>query len=222
MTQGPTFLARGPWGPDDVRFTWTESPYVAAPDHVAAADAAIEALKARDSPSHDGLSTRLKDHRVDGDGRLHLSLQPIRWALRLLPQGASRSMTGQCVVRSADGRWLAGHRAPWVATWAGRWTLGAAGSVDPGESPMQTLARELQEEWSVVAAELRGEALVLLPNDIVMFVGVARLAPGAEVQRDPEHDAQEWWPADIDAWPPHADPPLRSLARMIEKTEAGA
>ncbi|WP_320669087.1 NUDIX hydrolase [Patulibacter defluvii] len=216
MPPAPTFLARGPWSREDVSFSWTDAPYEPTADVVAAADEAIAALKARSSPSHDGLSTRLAGHRVDEHGRLHLDLQPIRWALRLLPGGAARSMTGQCVVRSHDGRWLAGRRADWVATWAGRWTLGAGGAVDVGESPMHTLERELREEWSVTAERLRGEALLLLPNEVVMFVGVAWLPPGAEVERDPEHDEHEWWPADIDTWPDHVELPLRALARMIE------
>jgi 8-oxo-dGTP diphosphatase len=217
MTAGPTILARGPWDADEVTWTWTDAPFEAAPDAVAAADAAIQRLKDRDSPSHDGVSTRLAGHRVGEDGRLHLELEPVRWALRLLPDGASRSMTGQCVVRDHAGRWLAGRRAEWVATWAGRWTLGAGGAVDPGESPMTTLERELLEEWGVRPARLRGLSLLLLPNDLVMFVGVAWLPEGAEVVRDHEHDEHEWWPAEIDAWPAHADPALRRMARGIEE-----
>lgn len=215
MHPAPNLLARGPWAPEDVSFAWSEGLYV--PDDAVSADAdtAIAALRARDSPSHDGLSARLAGHHVDADGRLHMDLQPVRWALRLLPGGAARSMTGQCVVRNHEGHWLAGRRAGWVATWAGRWTLGAGGAVDPRESPMHTLGRELHEEWSVTPERLRGNALLLLPSDLVMFVGVAWLAPGAEVERDPEHDAHEWWPADVDAWPAHADPTLRALARLV-------
>lgn len=216
MSAGPTILASGPWSREQVRYTWREAEYEAAAEDTAAADAAIQRLKDRDSPSHDGVSTRLASHRVDADGGLHLELEPVRWALRLLPGGAARSMTGQCVVRDDAGRWLAGRRADWVATWAGRWSLGAGGAVDPGESPMRTLERELDEEWAVQAARLTGLSLVLLPSDLVMFVGVAVLAPGTEVTRDPEHDAHEWWPADVDAWPGHADAPLRSLARAVQ------
>lgn len=216
MRPAPNLLARGPWAPEDVSYAWSDGLYV--PDAAASADAdtAIAALQARNSPSHDGVSARLAGHHVDDAGRLHMDLQPVRWALRLLPGGAARSMTGQCVVRSHDGDWLAGRRADWVATWAGRWTLGAGGAVDPRESPMHTLSRELQEEWSVAPERLQGDALLLLPNDLVMFVGVAWLPAGAEVERDPEHDAHEWWPADIDAWPDYADPTLRALARLVE------
>ncbi|MDO9408457.1 NUDIX hydrolase [Patulibacter sp.] len=216
MTAGPTILASGPWTPEQVTYTWLEEPYEAAPEATAAADAEIQRLKDRDSPSHDGVSTRLVAHRVDEAGALHLELEPVRWALRLLPGGAARSMTGQCVVRDHEGRWLAGRRAAWVATWAGRWSLGAGGAVDPGESPMHTLERELDEEWGVAAERIAGLSLVLLPSDLVMFVGIAWLAPGAEVDRDPEHDAHEWWPADVDAWPEHAEPTLRGLARAVQ------
>lgn len=215
MTAGPTILASGPWTAEQVTYTWLDEPYVAAAEDTAAADDAIQRLKDRDSPSHDGVSTRLAAHRVDGDGALHLDLEPVRWALRLLPGRAARSMTGQCVVRDHEGRWLAGRRAAWVATWAGRWSLGAGGAVDPGESPMVTLERELREEWNVAAERLQGLSLVLLPNDLVMFVGQAWLPAGAEIDRDPEHDAHEWWPADVDAWPDHAEPALRALARAV-------
>jgi ADP-ribose pyrophosphatase YjhB (NUDIX family) len=216
MTAGPTILASGPWAPDEVIATWSDAPYVAAEEETAAADAAIAQLRDRDSPSHDGVSTRMAGHRVDEQGRLHLQLEPVRWALRLLPDGAARSMTGQCVVRDHAGRWLAGRRADWVATWAGRWSLGAGGAVDPGESPMHTLERELQEEWAVEAERLVGLSLVLLPSDLVMFVGVAWLPEGAEVTRDPEHDAHEWWPADVAQWPEHAEPTLRGMALAVQ------
>jgi 8-oxo-dGTP diphosphatase len=213
---GPTILASGPWSADEVTYTWRQDEYEAPAEDTEAADEAIRQLQARDSPSHDGISTRLAGHRVDEDGRLHLELEPVRWALRLLPERASRSMTGQCVVRDAAGRWLAGRRADWVATWAGRWSLGAGGAVDPGESPMHTLERELQEEWKLRPERLQGLSLVLLPNDLVMFVGIAWVADDPDVDRDPEHDAHEWWPADVDEWPDHAEPVLRQLARAVQ------
>ena len=64
------------------------------------------------------------------------------------------------MARDADGRWLAGRRAPWVATWAGRWALGAGGAVEVGEDPVEALTRELEEEWSVAPERLAVEALV--------------------------------------------------------------
>ena len=78
----------------------------------------------------------------------------MRWALRLVGDDALGSLSVLCAVRSADGRWLAGRRADWVATWAGRWALGAGGAVEVGEDPVETLARELEEEWSVVPERL--------------------------------------------------------------------
>ena len=99
-----------------------------------------------------------------------------------------------CAVRSADGRWLAGRRAEWVATWAGRWALGAGGAVEVGEDPVIALARELEEEWSVVPDRMTVEALVCLPNRSAMLIGQAWLPDGAEVTRDAEHDAHAWWP----------------------------
>ena len=68
----------------------------------------------------------------------------------------SGALSVLCVVRDADGRWLAGRRAEWVATWAGVWALGAGGVVDAGEDPALALARELAEEWSVEPERLAG------------------------------------------------------------------
>ena len=139
----------------------------------------------------------------------------MRWALRLVEADASRSMAAMCVVRDRAGRWLAGRRAAWLASWPGRWALGAGGAVDLGESPFTTLTRELDEEWSVAAERVRGEALILLPHGLVMFIGQAWLPEGAEVQADHEHDTHAWWPEDPEQWPPEADEPLRRIAGLL-------
>jgi ADP-ribose pyrophosphatase YjhB (NUDIX family) len=149
-------------------------------------------------------------------GGLTIELQPLRWSLRLLGEDALGSLSVLCAVRAADGRWLAGRRADWVATWAGRWALGAGGAVEVGEDPVAALSRELAEEWSVEPERLTVEALVCLPNRMVMLIGQAWLAAGAEVTRDHEHDAHAWWPRDPADWPPEADPTLRRLGELLE------
>ena len=210
----PAILARGHWPAERVRARWREEHYE-PPEHAAeAADAAIAALRERGSPSHDGLSARLVDFAEEGDD-LVLDLQPVRWALRLVHGDASRSVAALAVTRAADGRWLAGRRAPWLSSWPGRWALGAGGAVDIGESPAQTLTRELREEWSVEPASATVEALVRLPHQLVMLVGLAWLPEGAEVQPDAEHDAHAWWPADVGDWPAEADEPLRRMATLL-------
>jgi 8-oxo-dGTP diphosphatase len=214
MPTEPAILARGPWAPDAVEVRWSAEHYDAPPERVVAADRAIAALRDRGSPSHDGLAARLVDYEQDG-GRLVIELQPMRWALRLVEGDASRAVAGLCLTRDSDGRWLAGRRAPWLASWAGRWALGAGGAVDVGESPVDTLTRELREEWSVAPARMQVEGLVRLPHDLVMFVGSAWLAPGAEVTADAEHDAHAWWPADVSAWPAEASDELREIPRLL-------
>jgi 8-oxo-dGTP diphosphatase len=214
MPDAPALLARGPWDPDDVEVHWSYEHYDAPPERVEAADAAIDALRDRGSPSHDGLAARFIAHEVDG-GRLTVHLQPARWALRLVEGDACLSLSALCVTRDASGRWLAGRRAAWLSSWPGRWALGAGGAVDVGESPVQTLTRELREEWSVAPERVRGEALIRLPHDLVMFVGQAWLPDGARVTPDHEHDAYAWWPADLDAWPAEADEPLRRMAGLL-------
>ena len=209
----PALLARGPWTPEQVKARWHEKEFAAPAHATAEADAALERLGERGSPTYDGLSARLASFEAT-PGRLGLELEPVRWALRLAAERAE-GISALCVVRDSEGRWLAGRRAGWVASWPGRWALGAGGAVDLGESPAQTLARELGEEWSVTPQHLSVEALVRLPSDLVLLVGMAHLAPGAEVTMDPEHDAYAWWPADIGKWPAEADAPLRRMAGLL-------
>jgi ADP-ribose pyrophosphatase YjhB (NUDIX family) len=216
-TQGsPEVLARGPWELDRVRVRWVSEHFDPPSEHIRAADAEIASLRERGSPSHDGLAGRLIGFK-DAPQGIELEMQPLRWALRLVQGDASQSLAALCVTRSADGRWLAGRRAPWLSSWAGRWALGAGGAVDLGENPADTLVRELREEWSVSPAYVRGEALVRLPHGLVMFVGQAWLAEGTEVTPDHEHDRYEWWPADVDRWPAQAGETLRRMARWLSE-----
>jgi 8-oxo-dGTP diphosphatase len=214
MPSVPAILARGPWAPEQVDARWHDEHYAPPRERADAADAAIEALRDRGSPSHDGLAARLLGH-AEADGRLVLDLQPVRWALRLVEGDASCSVAAMCLTRDSEGRWLAGRRAAWLASWAGRWALGAGGAVDVGENPVDTLTRELREEWSVPAERLRVEALVRLPHDLVMFVGTAWLPAGAEVTPDHEHDAYAWWPPDVADWPAEAHEELRQIPKLL-------
>jgi ADP-ribose pyrophosphatase YjhB (NUDIX family) len=213
VTFPPGILARGPWQQGQVEVRWHDESFEPAPGQSAEADRAIAALEDRGSPAHDGLAARLCAYHAEPEA-LRLELQPVRWSLRL-GDDADGSLSVLCVARDADGRWLAGRRAPWVATWPGRWALGAGGSVEVGEDPVEALTRELEEEWSVQPERLAVEALVSLPTGLVMLVGQAWLASGAEVERDAEHDAHAWWPAEPEAWPAEADPVLRHMATLL-------
>lgn len=215
MIPAPAILASGPWRPHEVAVTWLPEEYEPPPEHTRAADAAIEALRERGSPCHDGLAARLAAFNA-ATGRLALELQPARWALRLVEgEGVADSLTALCVVRTEDGRWLAGRRAAWLSSWAGRWALGAGGAVEVGESPAETLSRELEEEWRLVPLGLSVQALVRLPTGLAMLVGLATVASEAEPVPDAEHDEFAWWPADVDAWPEHADERLRRMGRFL-------
>src|SRR3954454_2467701 len=214
QAQAPALLARGPWAAEQVRAVWRDEAFVAEEQKGDAADAAIAALRDRGSPSHDGVGARLVGYEEAG-GTLQLELQPLRWALRLVEHDASETISALCVTRDSQGRWLAGRRAGWLASWAGRWALGAGGAVDVGENPVDTLTRELREEWSVGAERLRVEALVRLPHDLVMFVGTAWLPSGAEVTPDDEHDAYAWWPPDVADWPAEAHEELRQIPELL-------
>jgi 8-oxo-dGTP diphosphatase len=207
-------LARGPWRADQVTVAWRDDVYAPSAEADAEADRGLQSLVDRGSPSHDGVAARLVSYATAGDG-LHVELQPMRWSLRLSEHNAHAALSVLCVVRSADGRWLAGRRADWVATWAGRWSLGAGGAVEVGEDPVLTLTRELEEEWSVAPAQLRVEALISGANGMAMLIGSAWLAPRAEVTPDHEHDAHAWWPADPAEWPPDAHAALRRTADLV-------
>jgi hypothetical protein len=105
-TQVPQVLARGPWPIGSVSARWCEEHFEPPAAHTAAADAAIRELHDRGSPSHDGVAARLVDFTADAGG-ISIELQPLRWALRLVPHDASLSVAALCVTRAADGRWLA-------------------------------------------------------------------------------------------------------------------
>jgi 8-oxo-dGTP diphosphatase len=216
LSHPPGILARGPWPLGRVSARWREDSFEPTAEQTAAAERALDELRERGSPTHDGVSARLADFAVVGD-ELRLELQPMRWALRLLRDDASSALSVLCVVRDSEGRWLAGRRAAWVATWAGVWALGAGGAVDVGEEPALALGRELQEEWSLVPERLVVEALVATPGRSAMLVGQAWLAAGAEaaLDRDHEHDAHAWWPRDPADWPDEAPPVLRRMAMLL-------
>jgi ADP-ribose pyrophosphatase YjhB (NUDIX family) len=151
----------------------------------------------RQTKADDGVGARFVSHTEKSDGGLLIEMQPARWGLRLVESDASQSMAALCITRAHDGRWLAGRRAEWLSTWAGRWALGAGGAVDVGESPAQTLTRELHEEWQLTAERVQVEALVRLPQHMIMVIGQAWLPEGAEEElvMDAEHDAHAWWPS---------------------------
>jgi ADP-ribose pyrophosphatase YjhB (NUDIX family) len=213
LSYPPGILAHGPWPPERVTSRWHERPYAPPSELSEAADRAIAELRGRGSPSHDGVGARLRGFEVR-EGELHLDIEEARWALRLLDD-ASDALSVLCAVRDSEGRWLAGRRAEWVASWAGVWALGAGGAVDAGEQPADALARELLEEWGVEPERLSVEALLATPGGLVLLIGQAWLAPGAEVTRDPEHDAHAWWPPDPADWPDEAHPQLRRMAALL-------
>jgi hypothetical protein len=210
----PELLARGPWDPEEILVSWRTEAFEPDPSSTEHADRLLDDLRERGSPCHDGLAARLVSYEASNGG-LKLELQPARWALRLLPANAAAPMSALCVVRSADGSWLAGHRADWLASWAGRWALGAAGSVEIDEHPVLTLGRELEEEWSVRPERMAVEALLQFPSGLVTLVGQAWLSPGANVTPNHEHDGYAWWPAEPDRWPAEADAPLRALSAIV-------
>jgi ADP-ribose pyrophosphatase YjhB (NUDIX family) len=207
-------LARGPWAPERIEAVWRDETWQPPAELDRRADAAVAELRDRGSPAHDGEAARLAGWSDEG-GSLRLELQPVRWSLRLVDAQEANSLTALCVVRSEDGRWLAGRRAGWLASWPNRWALGAGGAVEVGEDPALTLTRELEEEWQLVPSELSVEALAALPSGLVALVGLATVPGDAAPVADAEHDEFAWWPADVDSWPGEADAGLRRMAALL-------
>src|SRR5690242_5491229 len=214
MPDEARLLARGPWSPDHVQAVWHDDEWQPGPDLVRAADAAVQALSDRGSPAHDGQAARLAGWDASDDG-LRMELQPVRWALRLVDAPDANSLTALCVVRSEDGRWLAGRRAAWLASWPNRWALGAGGAVEVSENPALTLSRELDEEWQLQPTTLSVEALAALPTGLIALVGMAIVPSDADPVPDAEHDEFAWWPADVGDWPAEADERLARMARLL-------
>ena len=210
-------LAHGHWTTDQVEALWLPDEFKPTEAQSREADEKIAELARRGSPSHDGVAARFVDLEASDD-RLHVKLQPTRWSLRLLDGDGGEALSSLCIVRRADGAWLAGRRAQWVSSWAGRWALGAGGAVEVGENPALTLARELEEEWALVPERLTVRAVVRNPSTMVLVVGVAWIPDGAdaELKMDEEHDAHAWWPADPAKWPAEADEPLRAVAELLK------
>ena len=190
---------------------WQSDEYEPATEVAAAADAALEALAARGSPSHDSTAARVAAAR-GAAAELALELQPVRWSLRLVEGGAAGSLFVHCLVRDTGGRWLAGRRSPWLAVLPGAWHLGAAGSVAANEDPVAMLGQEVGEEWGLAADGLMVAGLLAEPSGRTVLLGLATAPPGAEPCPNDEHDAWAWWPADPADWPPEAAPELRDLA----------
>ena len=115
------------------------------------------------------------------------------------------------------GRWLAGRRAAWVATWAGRWALGAGGAVEVGEDPVETLARELAGGVVGRARAARGRgAGRRCPTGMAMLVGQAWLPAGAEVVARPRARRARLVAAPTPrAWPEEADPRCARMATLL-------
>ena len=208
-------LLRGRWAPGRVVTRWADEPFALGAGGDADADAALAALASRGSPSHDGWSARLARWAAD-DGRLRLDVEPIRWSARLLGD-ARGSFATLCLVRTRDGRWLAGRRAPWVGVWPGRWLLGAGGAIGRDEDPVEALPRELGEEWSLVPEEVFVTGIARVPGNTLWLLGLAVVGDDAQPVPDDEHDDWAWWPADPAAWPEEAGEVNRTLATSVDE-----
>jgi 8-oxo-dGTP pyrophosphatase MutT (NUDIX family) len=94
-----------------------------------------------------------------------------------------------------EGRVLAMRRAATKDAGAGLWET-LSGRIDPGEQPLDAIAREIVEECGLeVRIDPRPvDAYVTLRGEAPMLLVVYRAERvSGEVRRSPEHDAHAWW-----------------------------
>ena len=130
---------------------------------------------------------------------------------RLMP----RIIVGAAII--SDGRVLACERAQ-PPEMAGKWEF-PGGKVDPGETEVQALVRECQEELGVeVEVGPRvGDDIAMLGGTAVLRVYVATLANGAQPQAL-EHSDLRWLAAgELHSvpWLPADAPIVHALAPLL-------
>ena len=193
--------------------------YEPPPEKVAAADPAIAEL------GRPRLARARRRGRPAGRASpssmtaLDLELEEMRWALRLLATDASGALSVLCVVRDHEGRWLAGRRAAWVASWAGR--VGARrrrrGRRGRGSRRARSAA-SLQEEWAVEPERIAVEALIATPgghDDARSARPGWRRAPRSPATTSTTRT--RGGRANPSDWPEEAHPQLRRLATLLAK-----
>lgn len=108
-----------------------------------------------------------------------------------------------------DGRVLLAHRSPLKRAYPGAWDL-PGGVVEPDESPLAGLVRELCEELGVEVASASAEPLCEITvspagEPVLLRAWLVREWRGAPVNLAPdEHDDLGWF--DLDDLPPVAHP----------------
>ncbi len=98
------------------------------------------------------------------------------------------------VVQRADGQLLLLKRSMSHTTYPGLWCV-VTGYIEPGETPAQAAARELQEELGISAAPVRGGSLVIVerPGAAALHVHPFLFRPDDfEVRLDREHIDYRW------------------------------
>ena len=150
-------------------------------------------------------------------GALHVELQPLRWALRLVEGDASavdlRALRHRATARAAGSPAAAPRGWP-PGPGAGR-SAPAARSTRARARSTRSRASSTRSGRSPPSASGRGARAAARTTS-----SCSSARPGCprapSVTPDHEHDAHAWWPADIDAWPDEADEPLRRMARLLQ------
>jgi 8-oxo-dGTP pyrophosphatase MutT (NUDIX family) len=135
----------------------------------------------------------------------------------LVLRGAGESLQVLCLRRASSGRS------------AGSWEA-VHGHVDPGETPVATAQRELQEEAGLRPVVLfnlsRVESFYRHASDEVVLVPVfaAFVPPESVVRLSTEHDAFEWLPPGAArermSWP-RIRREITDAVRLVGRGEAG-
>ena len=177
----PEILARGPWPLEQVtRALARGAVRASARAHARPPTRRSRSCSERGSPSHDGVAARLVDYRQDERGdrdraaAAALGAAPGR-RRRLAERGrAVRHALGRRPLAGRDGARRGSPRGPA----AGR-SAPAARSTSARTRPTRSCA-SCGRSGRSSPERVRGEALLRLPHQLVMFVGQAWLAEGAE------------------------------------------
>jgi 8-oxo-dGTP diphosphatase len=126
-----------------------------------------------------------------------------------------RHGVGAILVR--DGLILLGKRSHLARSHHGTWDV-FGGHCEPGETDVQTLLRELDEELGVVPTRYRSLGSFVDPPEQPTFrlhLFVVQAWHGTPANRSVEHDAIEWhYPASLSALP-LASPALLAILSAV-------
>ncbi|MCH2132140.1 MAG: NUDIX domain-containing protein [Phycisphaerales bacterium] len=119
-------------------------------------DAAWQAICEANPRAFDGQVLHVLDVQGTDEGTVTIRVAPCAYRYYAVQVNGldcgARTLGAKALVYSED-RLLLGQRADWVMYYPGQWEFVPGGSVQPGQSPEETILEELQEETGCHAVE---------------------------------------------------------------------